>query len=67
MSLDLINSVDLLPSAEGKPFVKGEIVGLRDITNGRTCEAHPNGCGLELKPNDIVRFVETIVRVDEVE
>jgi hypothetical protein len=58
MRLGLVNSVDLFPSSESKPFVKGEIVGLRYTTDGRTCEANPNGCGIELKANDIVRFVD---------
>ncbi len=54
----------LVPAAPQYIFKKGEIVGVNQITNGRTCDLHPNGCGLQLLANDVVRFVDEITKVD---
>ena len=41
----------------------GEIVGLRGITNGRSCECH-DCCGKFLFPDDLVRFKLTVVDIE---
>ena len=40
---------------------EGEIVGLRGLSNGRTCPIHESGCGNSLLVGDTVRFVRRTV------
>jgi len=47
-------------------MIEGELYGLYESTNGRSCEIH-QCCGECLQVNDLVLFKPTTVEIDEVE
>lgn len=41
-----------------------EVVGLFEKNNGRTCKAHPEGCGLHVEKNAVI-FLKPLVIINQ--